>query len=393
MPIFDLKSKIKNQKSKMFCVLCLVFCSFVASAQEVKVTAEKVRIETDAVENGDSPVVQVRDGDVIIVEGDEVIGASTGAEDEVIAIDDLNAEESDLDADRQDRGDGQRQIQRFQQDDQLGQRPGERLTPEARRAMREIMEKEDISPEELRRDPEVRRRLRERAELISGERENDLQPSAEVSQRRRRGPARGEPADERLKLYIDAVVKNNLFLPLGAGGEEEKTSFALTAVVSGSDSKAIIEEIGREKSYYVSEGDTFADEVEVVEIDEQMVRLDARGENMELRLGEGTESKSRRGRRGGERPGTKEEQRPGGEREGPGDNSDRGGQGDFDPDRIPPPIRRMLEERNISIDELQRNPELREELRREFEERFRNGGPQVFRLEMRSPERPQRSSR
>lgn len=53
-------------------------------------------------------------------------------------------------------------------------------------------------------------------------------------------------------------------------------------------SRAIIEEIGGKESYYVSEGDIFADEIKVVDIDGQVVKLDRSGENMELRLGDGT---------------------------------------------------------------------------------------------------------
>jgi hypothetical protein len=407
LPIFDFRfliSQIAGRKSQirewahglislssyklmgLLCVLCLAFCSLLASAQEAEVGAKKVQIEVDSVEGGASSI-------------------------EVMDTDDPNTEDRDVDPDRQNRNARERRSRRVRQgmssneaeDGQPGQRPG-RLPPEARKVMREIMEKENISPQELRGNPDLIRELRGKVESVLRERElgqrdmgtrgqGDIPPvpdgdSAEGPQERRRRLAEGEPADKGLKRYMDAVVKNNLFLPLGSGGEEKKTSFALTAVVSGSGSRAIIEERGGRRSYYVSEGDTFADEVEVEDIDEQMVKLDRSGEKMELKLGEGTQSNRRRGRRGGTRgQGDREIRGQGEEDRRPRDDSGRRGQDNFDASQIPPPIRRILEERGISIDELQRNPELREELRREFEGRFRPGGggrpPQDFRPEMR----------
>jgi hypothetical protein len=309
------------------------------------------------------------------------------AEIEVSSVKIEDADNPDADADKQGRNAGEERFRRLREgmspnevrDGQPAWRQGGRLSPEARRMMREIMEKENISAQELRGNPELGRELREKAERALSERGEDSQPGggpAEAPQRRRRGSAERDLADEELRRYMDAVVENNLFLPLGSGGEERETSFALTAVISNtsdeSDSKAIIEERGGSESYYVSEGDTFADEIEVVDIDEQIVKLDRSGKEEELKLGEGTESRGRRGRRGGGRPGAEGERRPGGEREGSEGDSRPGGESDdFDPSRIPPRIRRMLEERDISIDELRRNPELREELRREFEGSFR----------------------
>lgn len=117
---------------------------------------------------------------------------------------------------------------------------------------------------------------------------------------------RPEHASKDLKHYLDVVAGNNLFLPLGWAQEEKKTSYALSAAMSD---RAIIEEIGGGESYYVSEGDTFADGIKVVDIDEQVVKLDRSGEYMELRLGEGTGGERRGDRRS--RPGGEREQRPG----------------------------------------------------------------------------------
>jgi hypothetical protein len=185
----------------------------------------------------------------------------------------------------------------------------------------------------------------------------------------------GAPVDGGLKRYMNAIAERNLFLPLGSGRQEEKASFALTAVMSGtssgSDNKAIIEEIGGRESYYVSEGDIFADEVKVVDIDEQRVRLDAKGEEMELRLGEGTSSNRRRGQRSKKDSGAEGEQRP---------RKDEGPDGGFwpgDPGQAPPFARKIQGERGVSIQELQENPEL------QFRIGGGSGSGQTFRLKMR----------
>ena len=167
------------------------------------------------------------------------------------------------------------------------------------------------------------------------------------------------------------IPVKNLFRPLGSGGEQKKSSFALTAVISGSEDKAIIEEMGGGRSFYVAEGETFADEIEVVDIGEQVVKLDRSGEEEELRLGEGTSGGRRSGggrssRRGGRTSSA------GGRPSGGG--SDRDGGRDFDVDEIPPFARRMLEQRGISIKDLKNNPELQKKLRAEFEQRFGGGG-------------------
>jgi hypothetical protein len=253
--------------------------------------------------------------------------------------------------------------------------------------VRRIMEEENISLEDLR-NPEIMGKLRERMQRMRAERGGDSQqqdrdPAGE-SQGRARSPSnqmsrgrRGAPADEAMKRYM-VVVEKNLFLQLGAGGEERKASFALTAVISNTsdrpDNKAIIERIGGGESYYVSEGDTFADDVEVVDIDDQVARLDRSGEEMTLKLGEGTEGNRRRGQRGGRRSGATGGQRRSDEGRESRDNSRQGGSGDFDPGQIPPFARRIMKERGITIDQLRRNPELRERLRREIGERVRRGG-------------------
>ena len=365
------KLRVKNLEFVIGCVLCLVFCSFymLTAAQEAEVEI--------AVEDKDSSEKAVN---VINTSEDSSDAGGT----EQMETDAGRSERRNVDANRQERNARSRQAQRFQQGERPGQRPGEMFPPEVRK----IMEEENISPQDLQ-DPEIRRKLREKVESLREERGGDSsaeeapeqepqgrQGRQERAHRPRQG---GRPADDGLSRYMDVVVKNNLFLPLGSGGEERRSSYALTAVISDTSSestnKAIIEERGGGKSYYVSEGDTFADDIKVEEIAEEVVRLDRSGDREELRLGEGTSGGGRRGGGEGRRPGGA----PGGER-GPGESNrpeggpNRGGQGDFDPNNIPPFARRMLEERGISIDELRNNPDLRESLRREFEQRVRGGG-------------------
>jgi hypothetical protein len=198
-----------------------------------------------------------------------------------------------------------------------------------------------------------------------------------------RKPERGGGAPRGLEGYTSVIVKKNLFLQLGSGGEKRGPQYALTAVVmpsmpEESNSRAIIEQRGGGASYYVVEGDTFAGGIEVTEIEDDAVKLDNSGEEIRLSLGEGTSGGGGGGGRGGGRRG-------GGRNPGGGSNEgrrSRGGGEDFDPGEIPPFARRMLEERGISIEELRNNPELRNRLRGEFEARFRDGGgggPQMLR--------------
>jgi hypothetical protein len=248
------KLRMKNPKFVIYCVLCIAFCSYymLAAAQEIEVKV--------IVEDKDSSEKAV---DVIVTSEDP----SDANESEKVETDADEAEKRSVDENRQERNARRSQAQRLQQGERARQRPGEMFPPEVRK----IMEEENISPQDLQ-DPEVRRKLREKVELMRKESEGDSSaertPEQEPQGRpERQGRSRqgGGPADEGLSRYMDTVVKNSLFLPLGSGGEERRSSYALTAVISNtsdeSNDKAIIEEKGGGKSYYVSEGDTFADEI------------------------------------------------------------------------------------------------------------------------------------
>jgi len=191
---------------------------------------------------------------------------------------------------------------------------------------------------------------------------------------------KGQPSanNEGINLYINAIVNKNLFMPLGWVKREQKASYILTGVVSNAEnintSKAFIEQAGANKSYYVSPGDTIGD-AKVVEIDEWSAKLERSGEQIALKLGEGTRSGAMGGFRGeGQRQKGGGEQKPGGEARRDFQAGDSGGQRrGFDASKLPPFVKQMLEERGISIEELQNNPELQQKLRQEFMQRFQSG--------------------
>jgi len=186
------------------------------------------------------------------------------------------------------------------------------------------------------------------------------------------------PNNEGVNLYINAMVNKNLFMPLGWVKGEQKATYVLTGVISNAEnidsSKAFIEQAGARKSFYASEGDTVGD-TKVIEITEWGAKLDRSGEQIALKLGEGSRSGGE-GFKGGGQP-----QRGGGDQK-PGSEGRKDVQasapsvqrgGGFDASRLPPFVKQMLEERGISIEELQNNPELQQKLRQEFMQRFQGG--------------------
>jgi hypothetical protein len=186
------------------------------------------------------------------------------------------------------------------------------------------------------------------------------------------------PNNDGVNLYINAITGKSLFMPLGFVKKEQKASYVLTGVVSNAEnitsSKAFIEQTGAKKSFYVSAGDTVGD-VKVTEISEWGAKLDRSGEQIALKLGEGTRSGGMEGSKGGG-----ERQRGGGDQK-PGSETKKdiqadgggGSRGNFDASKLPPFVQQMLKERGISIEELQNNPELQQKLRQEMMQRFQGG--------------------
>mgnify|MGYP000173927465 CR=1 FL=1 len=223
-------------------------------------------------------------------------------------------------------------------------------------------------------------------EKKSGENKQDqnkgqpMPQTANVPQQTPSPQPKGQPSanNEGINLYINAIVNKNLFMPLGWVKREQKASYILTGVVSNAEnintSKAFIEQAGANKSYYVSPGDTIGD-AKVVEIDEWSAKLERSGEQIALKLGEGTRSGAMGGFRGeGQRQRGGGEQKPSGEARRDFQAGDSGGQRrSFDASKLPPFVKQLLEERGISIEELQNNPDLQQKLRQEFMQRFQSG--------------------
>ncbi len=353
MNILTRKTSDKTQDSGirsmgLFCILCLVFLIPAAIAQEAAV---RIEVKMGEVEDSDNVIIETRE--IIYIDD------SDAEEEQAMDSDEPAPRERGFDQDRRNREDGARQPR---QREGGRQRPGGRLPP----AVREMMEKENISPEDLR-DPDIRKKIFEKAQRMRAEAEEGSPPDEEQKKPENDSEKKG------LERYMAVIDKKNLFRPLGSGGEQKKSSFVLTAVVSGSKDRAIIEETGGGKSFYVAEGETFANEIEVVDIGEQVVKLDRSGEEEELKLGEGTGG-GRRGGGGGGRSSRRGGSPPSAGGKPSGGESDQGGGGSFNVNQIPPAARRMLEQRGISIEDLKNNPELQNRLRREFEQRFGGGG-------------------
>jgi hypothetical protein len=126
-------------------------------------------------------------------------------------------------------------------------------------------------------------------------RPSETKSAAKKDLQKQRGGQQNDSAGENLKHY-GVIIQKNLFRPLGWGNEEKKPTYALSAVMAvisdtseREEGRAIIEKLGG-NSYYISEGDTFAGGIEAVDVDEQKVKLDRSGEEIELKLGEGTSS-------------------------------------------------------------------------------------------------------
>ncbi len=367
-------SRIANSLCVISCVLCLTLSySQLASAQEAEVkttnvivseSGERRTIVTIASDDGEEVIV----GDVIIVDlGDgETPTIHRGPDGEFDV-------EYNVELESFDPGDRERNAR-------------EKLFGEEAPA-EEKSSSGDMDP------AEIRKRMLERRKRESEGQEEFAWPSEDISATepepeqqqfggQREEEQRDAPSGDSREAYISAIVDNNLFRPLGSGNEERKTEYALTAVISQSTEestkKAIIVEKGGNKSYYVHEGDTFANEIAVEEIKMDVVTLDREGEPMELRLGEGTSGGSRGGGRSGGRRsgggGGNSGGRPSNMAGGSGGGGNRSGRGGFDMNRLPANARQMLQEHGISIEQLRNNPELQNRLRGEFMRRFSGGG-------------------
>lgn len=354
--------KIYTLYFMLFFLLITVF-SVAIPAQEAKV---EIRVEKqESVKDGE--VIIYSDGDVMLMDGKNAPG-------EKIQVEEFKGDAVEING-------NQIKIKGLQQNSESGVNQVEKPSSETRRMNRE----KEMSLDETK-NLKAMRKAQEKMErkLNEGEKgSSEMSKPAEEYKRaveRPGGANKGAgPGDEGLKRYLDAVVNKNLFLPLGSGPEEKKSSFAVTGLISTNtnsrkEDKAIIEEIGSNKGYYVSEGDKFAGNVEVLEIDNNVVKLDRSGEQMTLKLGEGTGGGRGgwSGGGGGRPSGGQERNRQ--EVSKKQETASRPSGDNFDPSQIPPFALEILKQRGISIEELQNNPDLREKLRAEFTERFGGGG-------------------
>ncbi len=236
--------------------LCLVFFALCLTpghlrtvfAQEVEV--RKVRVTLDTAETVVQIIGNVEDiEDVIVID------------DGIIYIDmETSVDEGESKAEEEAETPGERNME-FQENEQ----PGDKFPPE----VQEMMEKEDISKEDLMNDPELRKKFSEKVKKRMGEKGGEDSPPDGKP-----GEGKGK-AVVGLERYTSVIVKKNLFRNLGSGGEKKGTSYALTAVISDSSgeskNKAIIEQQGGGASYYVFEGDTFAGEMKVTDIEDAYI--------------------------------------------------------------------------------------------------------------------------
>jgi len=367
-----------------FYTLCIVLgfsITSVAQEPEVQIHVKELRgADHDGVIMIESKTIRGKSIEITDVEGDVII-ATEGLEV------DIDTDEIDIEDRGEDRDEEAQRSRRWEKEE----KPQGDFPPE----VKDIMKEKNLSPEDLR-DPEKRKQLREEVERRRKEAQKDNKTDESSSDDSGKEKKDRQPK-EGIARYMDVVAKKNLFMPLGSGGEKKRTEFAVTAVMFNnsqpSNSKAIIEQQGGGKSYYVSEGDTFADKIEVVDIEDQVVKVNRSGKEEELKLGSGIGG----GRRGGGGRGRRPNKNAGGKdprsnnkgSEGAARRDRDSGNRNFDPSMIPEPIKRIMKERGITFEQLRDNPDLQAEFRREMQQRFRGGGEGNARR-MRSAERRSR---
>jgi predicted RNase H-like nuclease (RuvC/YqgF family) len=84
--------------------------------------------------------------------------------------------------------------------------------------------------------------------------------------------------------YYMIIARKNLFTPLGSVREGKRQEFALTGILGRT---ALIQVIGDSRSYYVAEGESFANGARVTRIGKDTVTITHDGNEVNLKLGEG----------------------------------------------------------------------------------------------------------
>jgi len=93
-----------------------------------------------------------------------------------------------------------------------------------------------------------------------------------------------------------AIIQNNLFMPLGSGGEAKREEFALIGTMGRS---AIIQMVGSDKSLYVAEGQSFGNDAKLVRVGGNSVTIIHEGNRKELELASGAFISQSGGGKGG----------------------------------------------------------------------------------------------
>jgi hypothetical protein len=98
-----------------------------------------------------------------------------------------------------------------------------------------------------------------------------------------------------------AIIQNNLFMPLGSGGEAKREEFALIGTMGKS---AIIQMVGSGRSFFVSEEQSFGNDAKLVRVGEDSAIIIHEGNRKELKLASGalvSQSGGTKGGRNGQR--------------------------------------------------------------------------------------------
>jgi len=93
-----------------------------------------------------------------------------------------------------------------------------------------------------------------------------------------------------------AIIKNNLFTPLGSGGEVKQKGFVLAGILGKA---AFIQMEGSSDSFYVTEGQSFGNGAKLARIGENSVTIIHEGSRKELKLASGTFISQSGGAKGG----------------------------------------------------------------------------------------------
>ena len=122
--------------------------------------------------------------------------------------------------------------------------------------------------------------------------------------------AKGDVKSERKQISGEeryrAIVQNNLFMPLGSGGEVKREEFVLTGILGNS---AFIQMEGSDKSFYITEGQSFGNDAKLVRVGENSATIIHEGSKKELKLVSGTlfsQGRAAKGGRTGKRQGNSE---------------------------------------------------------------------------------------